>query len=152
MDTAVRATQSFSIWRSVVHVVTSAVTRGPVFINSEHHLVCMLLYLPRVTYFAWSETIPFMGVIGPHLPFDVSFWITCYLCLVDPHFVALFPRSGSSMLVAADFGRRQGSLNGVMERRKYRESLRVRCSRKWATIMWFSWPASRRKHWYRTVQ
>jgi len=41
---------------------------------------------------------------------------------------------GLSLLVADNFGRRQGSMYGEKERRKYKEKLGVR---KWATIMGF---------------
>jgi hypothetical protein len=44
---------------------------------------------------------------------------------VDPHFVALFTRSDFSLLVADDFGRRQGSMYGIKERGKYKEKLGV---------------------------
>jgi hypothetical protein len=46
------------------------------------------------------------------------------LLAVDPHFVALFTRSGFSLLVA-DFGRRQDSIYGINESGKHKEKLGV---------------------------
>lgn len=47
------------------------------------------------------------------------------LLSVDPHFVALFTRSGVSLLVADDFGRGQDSMDGIKESGKYKAKLGV---------------------------